>query len=135
MTQISIFVEIKETADSWIYGYILETFVRNQAVTRSGSGSSPTKERAVLDAATEAIGRIRRPCRLTVWIPEATVLGTLLELDELAAVKFFKKMRKVPHYKELEAIHASGHEMEFREGTNPYSKWINDNLLKGEKNV
>lgn len=118
------------------YGYVIETVIKDQAITREGFGQAEgTLHNVILRALAEAMERFRSECEVCVHTKDVFVASRIRRLREMAAAGFLdKKGIKIKNADEWEQIHRKAEECGIvfsgETGKHQYSGWMEEEMSK-----
>ena len=138
MTPVNVYIEIDNKAPKRqlrAYGYVLECEIGGELKTRSSCALVDDTYHAVMLKALEAsLARIRKPCEITVYGPDAWVLGMLTQQVKKWAKDNFRTGSGDPiaHQKQWIHIWCLMEHMGIttKAGPHAYSKWLKDEMRK-----
>ena len=138
MTPVNIYIEIDSKAPKRQlrgYGYVLECEIGGELKTKSGCALiEDTFHGAMLKALEVSLARIRRPCEITVYGPDAWVLRMMKMMIQEWAKSNFRGSNGKPIVNQKQWMHiwclTEHMEVTTKAGKHQYSKWLLDEMQK-----
>lgn len=127
MKEVNLYIETSSTAfqkKERNSGYVLEYIKGKTPITREGFRTGKgTYNQEILETLTEALKRVREPCKICIYSRNQFVLYAIRDKMEIWAREDFEKIKNQEDWKALWEV-IQEHEVNVQVGKHTYSDWI-----------
>lgn len=127
MKEVNLYIETSSTAfqkKERNSGYVLEYIKGKTPITREGFRTGKgTYNQEILETLTEALKRVREPCKICIYSRNQFILYAIRDKMEIWAREDFEKIKNQEDWKALWEV-IQEHEANVQVGKHTYSDWI-----------